>query len=342
MLEALIFSIISPLSPIGNLPITIASQVLTTLEQFPELHWQSPQPIKVSFQDTTLVAKAVLRAQALSGSPEVAIDPPTDWLTVAIAPGVTAYRPVTSSVANGTIASPVAQADLVWQPQSALDVNGSAIQSSLDGTRHPYLSEVSLEQLKANQIAPGRYLWSTTWEGEGYDRYYESRNKFADELERQSDRELSHHLVSQRERGKDIQVSILYDATVTDPKQPNLIISIESKQDSTAQYTNLSAFLIDPKTGETIERRDLEQLPPIYDITLTKNSGFAGTEIQECDRRCIVSFVDRVTPEELPHIFPLKIQADNQAFAQRQQELAELQAQGWIIKEVPAPGGRSE
>ncbi|MCU0567856.1 MAG: hypothetical protein MUF49_14800 [Oculatellaceae cyanobacterium Prado106] len=190
-----------------------------------------------------------------------------------------------------------------------------------DGTRHPYVSTVSYAQLMASEIAPDRYIWTDTWEGEGYDR----------------ERDQNGQLISQREGGADIHVGISFDATITDPNQPNLRIVLINDQAVTAQVTNLSAFLMDQLSGESIDRIDFAQLPPTYEVILSKNGGFRGTELKILEPLGTLVFEYHVTRPELKAMFPLKLQGINHFFDERLQEIANLEQQGWLILEVPPP-----
>jgi hypothetical protein len=117
----------------------------------------------------------------------------------------------TNQVALGAV-SYAMPADEVETVEPEL-VAQSAI-AALDGTRFPYVSEVGVSDLMANPIAPGVYQWTDTWQGEGYSREYDSQG----------------NLVSERERGTDIDVTLVYDANVTDPTKPNLMIMVQNNQ----------------------------------------------------------------------------------------------------------------
>lgn len=228
---------------------------------------------------------------------------PGGWKTNQIAAGVVAYSVPTEEVE--TIADPVA----------AIASTGS----TLDGTRFPYVSEVHGSDLLANPIAPGVYQWTNTWAGEGYSREYDRQAQ----------------LVAEREGGADVNVIFTYDSNIKDPTKPNLTIKVQNNQDETGQLTNLSAFLNDPQTGKAIARQDFAQLPPVYDVIATRNGGFGGTETKTLDRLGTVTFAYRVSLDELNRQ-PIKLQGVNSRFNERLQEIADLEAQGWIVKEVPA------
>jgi hypothetical protein len=194
------------------------------------------------------------------------------------------------------------------------------IEGTLDGTRYPYVTDVHYTDLVAVPDRPGQYVWNGIWEGEGYNRVWDS----------------SHRLVAEREPGVDVYLNVKLDQTIKDPQTPNLIITVENAQDQTAQLTNLSAFWIDRETGETLERKDFEQLPPVYEVTVSRNGGYGGTETKILQRLGTVTFAYHVSPEQMQQ--PLRLAGVNRSFAQRQQEIYDLQTQGWIVKEVPAAG----
>lgn len=191
----------------------------------------------------------------------------------------------------------------------------------LDGTRRPYVDTVSFSDLTKVQVAPGRYEWTGTWEGEGYDRVLDRNER----------------LVSPREGGNDIHLRISLDTTVTDPTKPNLFITVQSDQDLTNQLTNLSAFRVDSETGATLERKDFGQLPPYYDVTVTRSGGFGGTETKTLNPLGTTTFAYHVSPKDLASNFSLNLEGINQLYNQRLMEIYDLEAQGWIVKEVPAP-----
>jgi hypothetical protein len=235
-----------------------------------------------------------------------AVIAPEGWRSVEVASGVTAYNaPSEDAVAI----EPVLPGDELFPTHG------------LDGTRHPYVSEVGYSEVMAEEIAPQKYIWNGTWQGEGYDR----------ERDRQG------QLVSQREGGADIHIGVSFDASVTNPNQPNLRIMLINDQAVTAQVTNLSAFLMDQLTGETIERRDFEQLPPAYEVTVTLNGGFKGAEVRMLEPSGTLAFEYHVSPQQLQAMFPIKIQGINRLFDERVQEIDDLAAQGWMVMEVPPP-----
>ncbi len=249
---------------------------------------------------------------------------PGGWKTNQIAAGVVAYSVPAEEVE--TVADPVsAIAASTGSTLTDSSLAGSSLAgstpsgSTLDGTRFPYVSEVRGSDLLAHPIAPGVYQWSNTWAGEGYSREHDRQGK----------------LVAEREGGTDIDVTFVYNSNIKDPTKPNLTIRVQNNQDRTGQLTNLSAFLNDPKTGAAIARQDFEQLPPTYDVTATRNGGFGGTEIKTLDPLGTVTFAYRVSVDELNRQ-PIKLQGSNIHFNERLQEIANLEAQGWVVKEVPA------
>jgi hypothetical protein len=249
------------------------------------------------------VVTAIANNLAISQVKPIEAAVPGGWRTNQVAAGAVAY------------AMPSDEVETV-EPE----VTAQGYIASLDGTRFPYVSEVRTSDLMANQIAPGVYQWTDTWEGEGYSREYNYQG----------------NLVSEREGGTDIDVTVVYDSNIKDPTKPNLMIMVQNNQDETGQLTNLSAFLNDPETGKAIARKDFEQLPPVYDVIFTKNGGFGGTETKILDRLGTVTFSDHVSAEEMQKGLPIKLQGNNTYFDERQQEFYDLQAQGWMIKEVPA------
>jgi hypothetical protein len=247
------------------------------------------------------IVNAIANNLALSQVKPIEAAVPGGWRTNQVAVGAVAYAMPTDEVE--TVEPEISQGSI----------------ATLDGTRFPYVSEVGVSDLMANPIAPGVYQWTDTWQGEGYSREYDSQG----------------NLVSEREGGTDIDVTLVYDANVTDPTKPNLMIMVQNNQNETGQLTNFSAFLNDPETGKAIARQDFEQLPPVYDVVLSKNGGFGGTETKTLERLGTVTFSYHVTPEQLK-AQPIKLQGNNSYFAERQQEFYNLEAEGWVIKEVPA------
>jgi hypothetical protein len=272
-----------------------------------------PQPVQRMRKgsDRTL---AFAQIAATPQFDRAAVPAPEGWRSVETVAGVTVYNaPSEDEVA----VEPVVQRDdsergLGW-----------------DGTRHPYVIEVSMAELlsKAHStrypqgVAPQQFIWNDTWQGEGYSR----------------ERDRHGQLISQREGGADIHIGISFDQSITNPEQPNLRIVLINDQDVTAQVTNLSAFLMDQLTGETIDRRDFEQLPPAYEVTLSLNGGFKGTEVRTLDPLGTLVFEYHVTPQDLQAMFPIRLQGINRLFAQRQQEVESLESQGWVVMEVPPP-----
>ncbi|MCU0566724.1 MAG: hypothetical protein MUF49_09020 [Oculatellaceae cyanobacterium Prado106] len=236
---------------------------------------------------------------------------PENWQVNSITEGVVAYQnpqPETLDIDEQLLA---------LEPGVIDPVTGQP----LDGTRHPYVTEIRLAELQQQAIAPGQYEWTGIWEGEGYDRFLQQRRK----------------LVSSRELGDDIYINISLNTQITDPNQPNLLITLHNQQNLTGQLTNISAFRVNASTGETLERRDFEQLPPDYEVTVSRNGGFAGTETKILPRQGTVTFAYHLPPSQLNRFFPLKLQGDNRAFDERLQEIEALRSQGWLVKEVPPP-----
>jgi hypothetical protein len=279
-------------------------------------------------------------AMAYLPSFDTSIMPPSHWQVATVAPGVSIYAPPIeeviswnpfdgSQIQDSQAQDSQAQDSQAQDSQVELDqiqldqINGIDQDGFdvIDGTRHPYVLYLGLDTLMQHSVGQGQYQISATWQGEGYDRERDRHNT----------------LISQRELGDDIHITVFYDASIKHKTQPNLIITLENEQQLTGQYTNISAFWMDAETGEAIARRDFEQLPPTYSVTLSKNGGFAGTETKQLLPGSRTIFAEHVTSSELPHVFPLKLQADNQLFEERQGVLQELRSQGWLIKEVPPP-----
>jgi len=228
---------------------------------------------------------------------------PGGWKTNQIAAGVVAYSVPATEVE--TVADPV--------------VSTASAGSDLDGTRFPYMSEVRGSDLLANPTAPGIYQWTETWAGEGYTREHDQQGQ----------------LVAEREGGVDINLTFTYNSNIKDPTKPNLTIKVQNNQNATGQLTNLSAFLNDPKTGAAIARQDFAQLPPVYDVTATRNGGFGGIETKILKQLGTTTFAYRVSLEQLNQQ-PIKLQAVNSHSGERLQEIADLEAQGWVVREVPS------
>jgi hypothetical protein len=270
------------------------------------MDWLSPEPVqRLRKGSDRMLAFAEFVATPQVDRPRVIA--PDGWRSVEVASGVTAYNaPSEEAVSVEPVISVV----------DAPDMN-----LGLDGTRHPYVSEVDYREMIANEVAPQKYIWNGTWQGEGYDRERDHRGQ----------------LISRREGGADIHVGVSFDASVTDPKQPNLRIVLINDQEVTAQVTNLSAFLMDQITGEAIERKDFEQLPPAYEVTLTLNGGFKGAEVRLLEPSGTLAFEYHVSPQELQAMFPIRLEGINRLFDERVQEIEDLAAQGWIVMEVPPP-----
>lgn len=267
-----------------------------------------PQPVaqvEGAFNQTATVAQSIAQAEAR----QAAIAPPAGWQAVKLASGVTVYQaPEAITVASATGAT--------------VDSENKSIffVDPLDGTRQPYLTEVEAADLLKTEIAPKQYVWQGMWQGEGYSR----------ELDREG------WLVARQEGGNNIYLSTTYNASITNPSQPNLFITVESSQDKTAQLTNLSAFLYDSKTGAQIERRDFPQLAPYYDVSLTLGG---KTEMKQLRPLGTITFAYHVSPSEVKDYFPMTLEAVNQLVDERNQQIAALEAEGWVVKEVPAPDG---
>jgi hypothetical protein len=140
-------------------------------------------------------------------------------------------------------------------------------------------------------------------------------------------------IVAERESGVDIELGIYLDKSITDITKPNLIVTIRNHQNETAQLTNISAFWIDYKTGKIIDRIDFPQLPPAYEVTVSRNGGYAGTETKELARLGTTTFAYHVAADQN---LPIRLTAINQGFWQQQQQIADLREKGWVVKEVPA------
>ncbi|MBD3882033.1 hypothetical protein IFO70_09715 [Phormidium tenue FACHB-886] len=275
------------------------SSLLAQLRQLTQ-----PQPItevEGAFNQTTTLATSIAGSQA----EQQPIAPPAGWQAVTLASGATVYQ-----------APEAITAQVGSTPESE---NRSAFYiDPLDGTREPYLTEVQAANLLKRQIAPQRYVWQGIWQGEGYTR----------ELDYEG------WLIARQEGGNNVYLSATYDAAITDPSKPNLFITIESSQDKTAQLTNLSAFLYDSNTGKLIERRDFEQLAPFYDVSATLGG---KTEVKQLRPLGTITFSYHVDRDELNDRFPLTLEAVNQLVDERNQQIAALEAKGWVVKEVPAP-----
>jgi hypothetical protein len=189
----------------------------------------------------------------------------------------------------------------------------------LDGTRYPYVSDVAIGDLQQDDENPNRYTWNGVWQGEGYNRVIDRNYK----------------LVAEREVGVDIELSVTLDKSIIDVRKPNLMITVKNYQNETAQLTNISAFWIDYETGKTIDRIDFPQLPPVYEVTVSRNGGYAGTETKVLEQSGTTTFTYHLAAGQA---LPIRLTAVNQRFAEQQQEIADLREKGWVVKEVPAPG----
>lgn len=276
---------------VGIMVMAIASWYAVNLPQ--------PQPLNETIKIDNIQAKAIETIATRVAVPE-------GWKTENPTEGVTAY---TLSIEEKT--------DLEYDAVNSLETQSS----ELDGTRHPYVSNISEADLIRDTQNPNRYFWKGVWQGEGYNRVVDQ----------------DHQLVAERKKSVDIYLSISLDTSITDATKPNLTITLKSDQDETAQLTNISAFQIDPKTGKTLDRQDFPQLPPVYEVTASRNGGYAGTEIKELEPLGTVTFAYHVSAEQVKQNLPLRLSAVNRLFTERQQEIYDLQAKGWIVKEVPAP-----
>jgi hypothetical protein len=77
-------------------------------------------------------------------------------------------------------------------------------------------------------------------------------------------------------------------------------------------------------------------LPPVYEVTASRNGGYAGIETKALEPLGTTTFAYHVAAGQ--QNLPIRLTAVNRLFAERQQEIYDLQAKGWIVKEVPAPG----
>jgi hypothetical protein len=271
--------------------------------------WNTPRPAEneaETLQPALGAVSAIAKNFTQSQIAPLEAAVPGGWKTNQIAAGVVAYS------------VPAEDVETVADPVTATATATATAAPTLDGTRFPYVSEVRGSDFLAHPIALGVYQWTDTWAGEGYSREYDRRGK----------------LVAEREGGVDVEVTFVYDSNIKDPTKPNLMIMVQNNQDKTGQLTNLSAFLNDPKTGAAIARQDFAQLPPTYDVIATRNGGFGGTEVKTLDPLGTVTFAYRVSLDELNRQ-PIKLQGNNVHFNERLQEIASLEAQGWVVKEVP-------
>jgi hypothetical protein len=261
-----------------------------------------PQPVQElegALAQTATIAQPIAQVQAK----QPAIAPPAGWKAVTLDTGATVYQAPTAITADAS--------------STAADQDVFSV-DSLDGTRQPYLTELQSNDLMKHKVAPNQYAWRGMWQGEGYTR----------ELDYEG------WLVARQEGGNNIYLSTTYDASVTDPNKPNLFITVESSQDKTAQLTNLSAFLYDTNTGKLVERRDFAQLPPFYNVSMTLNG---KTQTKQLRPLGTTTFAYHVDKSNLNNQFPLTMEAVNQLVNERNQQIAALEAQGWVVKEVPAP-----
>jgi hypothetical protein len=265
-----------------------------------------PQPVQElegALAQSATIAKPIAQGE----TKQPAIAPPSGWRTVTLESGATVYQAPTAITANAATGSTVDSAN-----EDVFSVD------ALDGTRQPYLTELQPTDLLKHEVAPNQYAWRGMWQGEGYTR----------ELDYEG------WLVARQEGGNNVYLSTTYDASVTDPTKPNLFITVESSQDKTAQLTNLSAFLYDTNTGKLVERRDFAQLPPFYNVSMTLNG---RTQTKQLRPLGTTTFAYHVAKSDLNGQFPLTMEAVNQLVNERNQQIAALEAEGWVVKEVPAP-----
>jgi hypothetical protein len=256
--------------------------------------WQSAPTVRILTQGLMNMNTNINTNMSADESSNIAV--PEDWQVETLSPGVTAYS----------------------LPDAAGFFNAAG--QLIDGTRFPYVSEVTITDFVQDNPESQTYSWNGIWQGEGYNR---KPGEY-------------HEVVAEREAGADIHLSITLDRSIADGTTPNLLITIQSDQNLTAQLTNISAFWTDPATGKTTKRKDFAQLPPVYDVTVTRNYGYVS-DTKVLKQLGTIQFAYYVSSEEIEQGLPIRLYAVNQAFAARQQEMAELQAQGWVIKEVPAP-----
>ncbi len=262
-----------------------------------------PQPLNETVKEIKTQVKKVKKSSTTIAVPE-------GWKAESPAEGVVSY----------TLPAEY-KTSLEYDAVNDGETQDSGQGSGLDGTRHPYISNISKADLTQDSHNPNHYYWNGIWQGEGYNRMLDRND----------------HLVAEREKSVDVYLSISLDTSITDATKPNLVITIKSNQDKTAQLTNISAFQIDSKTGKTLDRQDFPQLPPVYEVTASRNGGYAGTETKELEPLGTATFAYHISAEQVKQNLPIRLTAVNRLFAERQQEIYNLQAKGWVVKEVPAP-----
>jgi hypothetical protein len=289
------------------------------------------RPPEAIYRPRIGIARFLPMAEALSKTRSQAIAPsaPAGWREVPVAGVGTTYVPSSQDRLKVDVGVP-SQARLTDENSGQAGVVAtsgvtSAAGAPLDGTRHPYVNDVNFSNLLKNQVAPGRYEWTGIWRGEGYDRELEPAER----------------LTARREGGADIHLKVVVDTKITDPSKPNLFVTVQSEQDENNQLTNLSAFRYDA-AGATLERKDFGQLLPFYDVTVTRNGGFAGTETKTLEPLGTTTFEYHVSPKDLASNFFLELRGVNQFYNQRLMEIYELESQGWQVKEVPPPSAASD
>jgi hypothetical protein len=281
----------------------IAGITIMAIASWYSVNLPQPQSLNQPVKEIKTQVKKFKKSSATVSVPEV-------WRTEHPAKGVTSYTlPAEYKTALG------------YDAMNDRDTQESGQDLGIDGTRHPYISDISKADLTQDSHNPSHYSWNGVWQGEGYNRILDHNDR----------------LVSEREKSVDIYLSISLDTSITDATKPNLIITIKNNQDKTAQLTNISAFQIDSRTGKTLDRQDFPQLPPVYEVTASRNGGYAGTETKELEPLGTATFAYHVSGEQLKQNLPIRLTAVNRLFAERQQAIYNLQARGWVVKEVPAP-----
>lgn len=113
--------------------------------------------------------------------------------------------------------------------------------AGLDGTHEPYVMNLSDQQIQ--DLKDGKTV-NHVFQGEGWDR----------------ERDRNGNVVTRQEGGRDIYLSMSYN------KETNTFsIEVDNKQTTTGQLTNFRVLYTDGS------KKDLTQLPPDYDITVTLN-----------------------------------------------------------------------
>jgi hypothetical protein len=282
--------------------LVIAGMIVTAIAAWYATHISQNQP----YSKVEKAIKATVTAQIEKPAVTVAI--PESWRSKALSKGVVSY----------TLSADDRAALEYDSVNDSLNVEHHK-DPWLDGTRYPYVSDVAIGDLKQDSYNPYLYTWNGVWQGEGYNRVIDQ----------------NYELVAEREDGVDIELNVTWDKSITDITKPNLIITVRNHQHETAQLTNISAFWMDYETGETLDRIDFPQLPPVYEVTVSRNGGYAGTETKDLERSGTTTFAYHVAAGQQ---LPIRLTAVNQRFAEQQQEIADLREKGWVVKEVPAAG----